>query len=157
MSSWTLGEIFAVGEDDSAKDEDDDEGRDERNGPDNSESDDDDDDDALERQAAFNKNKANSSAANSSSRNATTASNRSIRRYDEYGNFISRSERARAEKEKEYPHSEKQPAGVLKSGTSKPNTRRISFREGSELSDILEIPYMTEDEKALCFMGPSNW
>ena len=151
MSSWTLGEIFSIGEDGISND---DEGRDEFSGPD---SDSDDDDEALERQAAFNKNKANSAATSSSSRNVSTASNRSIRRYDEYGNFISRSERARAEKEKEYPQSEKQPAGVLKTGIGKGNKRRISFPDEHELLDVHEIPCMTPEEKTLCFMGQANW
>ena len=160
MASWTLGKIFSVEGDEGGEVAKDDVDHVRRSGAySDSGDDDEDDDEAAERQAAFNKNKENSSNTNASNRNALTGSNRSIRRYDEYGNFLSRSERARAEK-KDHPS---QPTSVLKtsnhnhkdSGLS--GKRRIQFKSGTDLLDILEIPYMTSEEKALCFMGRANW
>lgn len=164
MASWTLGKIFENGDEPKVEEPDNAIGR--RRVDDNNDDDDDDsdssdeeDEDTLERQAAFNKNKANSSTTSN-----PTASNRSIRRYDELGNFISRSERARSDKDKEFTEK----MGVLKTGDNIQKAsakkdgglfgkRRIQFKSEDELLDILEIPYMTAEEKASCFMGRANW
>lgn len=141
MASWTLGKIFSV-----------DEGKEATQDPsvsDGDSSDDDDDDDVMERQAAFNKNKQKNNSVS-----PVTGSNRSVRRYDEFGDFLSRSERAHHEKSKvdQAPstakRTERQGSGVK---------GKVSFCEGDKLQEVHEIPRITPEEKNVCFMGTENW
>ena len=146
MSSWTLGKIFDVDEEKEATNE--------LEAKDDSESsgDDGEDEDAAERAAAFNKNKKNSSNVVDINNTNSGSIRDSIRRYDEYGNFLSRSERAHAEKE----HPEK----ILKDSTQAALKRKASgsvkFKDGDALLLIKEIPRFTDEEKEWCFMTQAN-
>lgn len=140
MASWTLGQIYSVDEEKEATQEPSVSGEADS---------DDDDDDVLERQAAFNKNKQK----NNSSVCPVTGSNRSIRRYDEFGDFLTRSERAHQEKAKAEQAKlskivERQESGVK---------GKVAFREGEKLEEVHEIPSITDEEKKNCFMGTENW
>lgn len=141
MASWNLGKIFSVDEEhevDAAK----------YVSGSESESD---DEDAMDREAAFNKHKRNAGDGAA----PVTGSNRSIRRYDEYGSFITRSERARAEKEALPPSAMKE----TKDGITVKGKGKVRFRGGflsKGISDIKEIPEWTSEEKDRLFMTQAN-
>jgi len=162
MASWSLGQMF-IADEDAVEDAfvKDDNVTGEEDSGDKSGSDSE-DEDAAERAAAFKNNKRISSARPLDADVATTASNRSIRRYDEYGNFISRSERARAEKQDQQPEVDEGRRGSMKTGDGKSKDRlgrkkRIHFKPEQELEDTKEIPFMDDDDKSRCFMGRANW
>ncbi|CAB9499129.1 expressed unknown protein [Seminavis robusta] len=148
MASWTLGKIFSVDEEEQYDDvketipeSDDDDG-----------SDSEDDEDAMAAQAAFNKNKQNSSSARHDDK--AIGSSRSIRRYDEYGDFISRSERARAEKSLSGMHA----AHTESQQNEKAGKRRVSFAPDESLvTSVHEIPLLTDEDKQNCFMTAETW
>jgi hypothetical protein len=141
MASWTLGKIFSVNEDEAAIIE---------TGNEVSESGSDDDDEAQAAQAAFKKNKSSSSL----SRHNEISGSGSIRRYDEYGDFISRSERARAEKTHQPP-----PAAAKRvdsGGSVAGHKRKVGFRGDGQLFEVKEIPPLTDEDKAACYMSTEN-
>ena len=149
MSSWELGKIFAVDENKESDQNDDD-----PNYVSDSDSESEDDEDARARAAAFAKSKRSNTTC------PVTGSNRSIRRYDEYGSFITRSERARKEKTEELPPSaikdSKDGKEKIVKGKGKVCFRGGSLGIGEGLLDIKEIPEWTEDEKMLLFMTRAN-
>jgi hypothetical protein len=144
MASWTLGKIFSVNEDEVVKKE-----YTAHEVSAESGSDAEDDEDALEAQAAFKKNKS-SSAMHSEIK----SSGGSIRRYDEYGDFISRSERARAEKTQQtiMPVSKRADSGT----STGSNKRRVTFKGDGQLLEVKEIPSLTDEAKAACYMTTDN-
>ena len=114
-----------------------------------SDSSDDDDDNVRGREAAFNKGKQSNNAA----------SNRSIRRYDEYGDFITRSERARVEKEQAVKAAQETTKPDGKKGFLKRTSsekRSVQFQDDDRLVVIQEIPELTESEIYTCFLGPKD-
>jgi len=146
MASWTLGKIFDVDEEKEATND--------LEAKDDSESsgDDDDDEDATERAAAFNKNKTNSTNVVDINKTNSGSIRDSIRRYDEYGNFLSRSERAHAEKD----HQEKILRESTKAALNRKASGSVKFKDGDALLLIKEIPRFTDEEKGWCFMTQAN-
>ena len=98
-----------------------------------------DDSDTLERMKAF----------SSSNQNRTSDTPRSVRRYDEYTSFLTRSQRA---------HMLGKEAPLSKDEESK---RKVHFLPGQDGSDILEIthvlPELSHEDKQHCFMTAENW
>lgn len=147
MASWTLGKIFSVDEEKEATQDLSGSGSDD----DGDESED--DEDALERQAAFNKNKHNSPSGAA----PVAGSNRSVRRYDEYGDFLSRSERAHSERFGD--DSALSTRGDVRTRerndkcSGKPSVRW----QPEEVASVHEIPKFTDEEKEVLFMTQSNW
>ena len=141
MASWTLGNIFSVNENQEVVKATAHEGSES-----GSDSEEEDDEEALEAQAAFKRNKKHSKVSNS----ITSSSGGSIRRYDEYGNFISRSERARAE--------QSQQSHTLETHGSGPLTHKlkVGFHDDDALVDVKELPPLSAEAKAACYMSAEN-
>ena len=135
MASWTLGKIFSV-----------DEEKESTQDPSDSGSDSDEDEDVRERQAAFNKGKQNANAHSDSQRS-------SYRRYDEFGDFLSRSERAHRERLKD-----PEPKGKSGGSGEGHKSQKVRFPEDEKLfADVHEIPKMNDEDKERCFMTTENW
>lgn len=143
MASWSLGKIFQTEEVEKEPTQD----------PSDSGSDSEDDEDVLERQAAFNKGKQQSQPRGGDNGEGSKASD-SIRRYDEFGDFLSRSERAHHERLKDTTISAKAASGL---GVSDHANHRVSFAPDDSLTQVHEISKLQGDDKKACFMGTDDW
>lgn len=143
MASWTLGKIFQTEEVDKEPTQD----------PSDSGSDSEDDEDVLERQAAFNKGKQQSQPRGGDSEGGSKPSD-SIRRYDEFGDFLSRSERAHHERLKDTTISPKGSGGL---GVDEHTNHRVTFAPDDKLAQVREVSKLLGDDKAACFMGTDDW
>jgi len=120
-----------------------------------SESEEEDDEEALERMKAFQRSSLHTPSilqqannhllqgtVNNNNSNTTTTS--SIRRFDEYGDFITRSERAHSQRE--------EPPLTPQELTN----RKVGFVES--ITDlVVPLPELTKDVKQSCYMTAENW
>ena len=142
MASWALGKMFSSeGE------------KEETQEPSLSDDESSDDEGAQEREAEFNRNKEKSNEA----ANADAGSNRSIHRYDEFGSFRSRSQRALHEHEHEAKHAEhaSNPKRAVRQESGPKG--KVSFQKEDKLTEVHEVPELTDDDKRVCFISTEHW